>query len=142
MTQPADLIIDNGTIVTEALTFAASLAIRDGRIAAIGAAGEMPNTDPPVDTVEHYQLKLGLAAPKSHCDFGIYALLGEHNLDQLEPLAEAGAIGFKLFLGNTTGARIHIAQESTSLSLPYIRFYKQREADLVLVGVSPVPAAG
>ena len=42
MTQPADLIIDNGTIVTEELTFAASLAIRDGRIAAIGAADEMP----------------------------------------------------------------------------------------------------
>lgn len=262
MPQPADLVIENGTIVTEDLTFEASIAVRDGRIVAIGAAAdmppaaetldasglhvlpgvidvhvhfrepgmeekedwetgstaavmggvttvfEMPNTDPPVDTMEHYKLKLGLASAKSHCDFGIYALLGEHNLDQLEPMAEAGAIGFKLFLGNTTGnlpcpsdgavlegfeilsrlgkrctihaenspilfwreerlkaagmeaphyhlaartdvcalealtkscvlaewtgARIHIAHESTSLSLPHIRYYKERGVDITV----------
>ena len=40
---------------------------------------------------------------KSIVDFGIYGLLGEHNLDALEALADAGVIGFKLFLGNTTG---------------------------------------
>ena len=42
MTATADLVIENGTIVTEDLTFAASLAIRDGRITAIGAADDMP----------------------------------------------------------------------------------------------------
>jgi dihydroorotase len=36
-------------------------------------------------------------------DYGIYGLLGEHNLDQLAPLAAAGVCGYKLFLGNTTG---------------------------------------
>ena len=111
MTCNADLIIENGTVVTETDTFAASIAIRDGRIIAVGpAAGmppanetldatglhilpgvidvhvhfrepgmeekedwetgstaavmggvttvfEMPNTDPPVDTVAHFELK-------------------------------------------------------------------------------------
>jgi dihydroorotase len=64
---------------------------------------EMPNTSPPVDTVEHFELKRQCASAKSVVDFGIYGLLDEHNLDHLEPLAKAGAIGFKLFLGNTTG---------------------------------------
>lgn len=262
MTASADLVIENGTVVTEDETFTANIAIQDGKIVATGSAAEMPpaaetidasglhilpgvidvhvhfrepgmeskedwetgstaavmggvttvfempNTDPPVDTVEHYELKLSLARAKSHCDFGIYGVLGDHNLDQLEPLAEAGAIGFKLFLGNTTGnlpcpsdgaileafeilgrigkrcaihaenspilfwredrlkaagleaphhhlaaradicalealskscvlaewtgARIHIAHESTSLSLPYIRYYKDHGVDLTV----------
>ncbi|SLN42315.1 allantoinase AllB [Roseisalinus antarcticus] len=64
---------------------------------------DMPNTDPPVDTPAHFAEKLAFAEEKSIVDFGIYGLLGEHNLDQLEALAEAGVCGFKLFLGNTTG---------------------------------------
>lgn len=64
---------------------------------------DMPNTDPPVDTVAHFEQKRALASEKSLVDFGIYGLLGEHNLDKLPLLAEAGVCGFKLFLGNTTG---------------------------------------
>jgi allantoinase len=64
---------------------------------------EMPNTNPPVDTVAHFDVKNAAAAAKSVVDYGIYGLLGEHNLDQLEPLAKAGVCGYKLFLGNTTG---------------------------------------
>lgn len=64
---------------------------------------DMPNTVPPVDTVDHFRQKADQAQAKCIVDYGIYGLLGEHNLDQLGPLAEAGVIGFKLFLGNTTG---------------------------------------
>ncbi len=64
---------------------------------------EMPNTDPPVDTVEHFELKRSLAEEKSLVDFGIYGLLGEQNLEHIEALAGAGVCGYKLFLGNTTG---------------------------------------
>ncbi|HUC61279.1 MAG TPA: allantoinase AllB [Alphaproteobacteria bacterium] len=64
---------------------------------------EMPNTDPPTDAVETFALKERAAAAQAVVDYGIYGLLGEDNLDQLKPLAAAGAIGFKLFLGNTTG---------------------------------------
>ena len=64
---------------------------------------DMPNTVPPVDTVDHFRLKAAEAEAKCIVDYGIYGLLGEHNLDQLDALADAGVIGFKLFLGNTTG---------------------------------------
>jgi len=64
---------------------------------------DMPNTVPPTDTLENFQLKLAAAKSKSIVDFGLYGLLGEHNLAHLPELAKAGAIGFKLFLGNTTG---------------------------------------
>ncbi|RAH98983.1 allantoinase [Acuticoccus sediminis] len=157
MTDAADLVIANGTVVTETATFTASIAVRDGTIVAIGADGdmppaaeridatglhvlpgvidihvhfrepgmthkedwetgsraaamggvttvfEMPNTSPPVHNVETYELKRSLAAEKSCVDFGIYGVLAEHNLADLEPMARAGVIGFKLFLGNTTG---------------------------------------
>ncbi len=64
---------------------------------------EMPNTDPPVDTVEHFQLKKDIAERKSLVDFGLYGLLSEQALPHLAALAEAGVCGYKLFLGNTTG---------------------------------------
>jgi dihydroorotase len=63
---------------------------------------DMPNTSPPTDTVDHLRAKLDRAA-RSRVDYGLYGLLGEDNLGHLEALAEAGVIGFKLFLGNTTG---------------------------------------
>jgi dihydroorotase-like cyclic amidohydrolase len=64
---------------------------------------DMPNTVPPTDTAERLREKQALAEEKALVDFGLYGLLGEHNLDQLRPMAEAGMIGTKLFLGNTTG---------------------------------------
>lgn len=64
---------------------------------------DMPNTSPATATPKDLAAKAVLAEAGSIVDFGLYGLLGEHNLDQMEPLAAAGAIGFKLFLGNTTG---------------------------------------
>ena len=55
---------------------------------------EMPNTDPPVDSVAHFEIKRAAAEAQSIVDFGIYGLLGEHNLADLESLAEAGVCGF------------------------------------------------
>lgn len=155
--QPVDMVLAEGRVVNEDGVIAASIAIDEGRIVAIGedrlmpparerialagqhvlpggidvhvhfrepgmpqkedwASGsaaaavggvttvfDMPNTVPPTDSVENLQLKLDAATSKSIVDFGLYGLLGEHNLDRLEALAAAGVIGFKLFLGNTTG---------------------------------------
>jgi allantoinase len=64
---------------------------------------EMPNTVPPTDTAGRLAEKRALAEAKSIVDFGLYGLLGEHNLGQLVALSAEGAVGFKLFLGNTTG---------------------------------------
>jgi dihydroorotase-like cyclic amidohydrolase len=64
---------------------------------------DMPNTLPPTSTLAAFALKCERAAARSIVNYGIYALLGDDNLDELETLAAAGAIGFKLFMGNTTG---------------------------------------
>lgn len=69
----------------------------------VTCAFDMPNTVPPTDSAARLREKQAMAEEKALIDFGLYGLLGEHNLDQLAPMAEAGMIGTKLFLGNTTG---------------------------------------
>jgi len=64
---------------------------------------EMPNTKPPTDRPENVRLKQRLAEAKSHCDFGIIGVVVQENVDQIEPMAEAGVVGFKCFLGETIG---------------------------------------
>ena len=63
----------------------------------------MPNTKPAVDRPEHLETALGLAEAKALVDFQQYAVVTDENLDQIEPLAEAGVAGFKVFLGTTFG---------------------------------------
>jgi dihydroorotase len=62
---------------------------------------EMPNTKPPTGTVEALNIKLEAAERQAYVDFGIYGLMGEDNLDQLEALIEGGVAAFKCFMGNT-----------------------------------------
>lgn len=64
---------------------------------------DMPNTLPPVGTAAIWREKADSVLGRAYVDYGIYGLIDEHNLDQLEPLAEAGVAAFKLFLGPTTG---------------------------------------
>jgi len=64
---------------------------------------DMPNTDPAIFTVEALERKKDAAARQAHVNYGLYGILDERSLDHLPALAEAGVIGFKLFLGNTTG---------------------------------------
>jgi dihydroorotase len=64
---------------------------------------DMPNTLPPTSTPELVRLKQRLAEEKSYVDFGVLALLAQDNLDQLLPMREAGVVGYKCFLGETTG---------------------------------------
>jgi len=64
---------------------------------------EMPNTNPPTGTLEALRMKQGIAARQAYIDYGIYGLLDENNIDQLEALIDAGVSGFKCFMGNTFG---------------------------------------
>ena len=152
----ADLLITGGTIVSDREEVAASIAILDGTIVAVGEARmmpparehldatglhllpgaidahvhfrepgythkedwrtgtaaaamggvttvfEMPNTNPPTATPDALRRKLE-AAEKAYVDYGIYGLLAEDNLDQLEALIEGGVAAFKCFMGNTFG---------------------------------------
>jgi dihydroorotase len=64
---------------------------------------EMPNTLPPTGTGALVRQKQALAEAKSYCDFGLYGLLVQDSVEQLGAMAEAGVIGFKCFLGQSTG---------------------------------------
>ncbi len=64
---------------------------------------DMPNTDPPTSTGLMFRQKRKLASEKSHVDFGLYGVILQDNEDDLESLANEGAVGFKLFMGETTG---------------------------------------
>src|SRR5437899_8347639 len=63
---------------------------------------EMPNVDPPTATPAALARKQEAAA-KAHVDYGLYGLLAEDNIDQLEALIAGGVAGFKCFMGNTFG---------------------------------------
>lgn len=64
---------------------------------------DMPNTRPAVSTAETLRQKREIVSPKAHVDFGLYGVILQDNEDDLAGLAEEGAIGFKLFMGETTG---------------------------------------
>lgn len=64
---------------------------------------DMPNTIPTVATPGILTDKLRMAASKAHVDFGLYAVLGDDTIDKITDLVEAGAIGFKCYMGNTFG---------------------------------------
>ncbi len=152
----SDLILTGGTIVNEGARDIADVAIKDGRILAIGATGslgpakevldvagmhlipgaidmhvhfrepgythkedwetgtraaamggvttvfEMPNTHPPTRSIEEFRQKQ-VCAQKACVDFGIYGLLAEDNIGELQGLIDAGANAFKCFMGNTFG---------------------------------------
>ena len=167
----ADLVIQNGKVVSPDSVIDASVAIKDGVIIAVGADAampparetldakgmhllpgaidvhvhfrdpgyphkedfasgtaaaafggvttvfDMPNTIPPTGTPEILAEKHQMAAGKAHVDFGLYALLGEDTIEHVPELAK-GAIGFKLYMGNTFGA---IPSPSTGAMLECFR---------------------
>ncbi len=65
---------------------------------------DMPNTKPPTQNVEVVRLKQRLAEEKSYVDFGILGLVVQENVDDLAPMASAGVVGYKCFLGETIGS--------------------------------------
>lgn len=61
---------------------------------------EMPNTNPPINTVENLNKQKENLAPKAHVDFCIWGIcLGDLNRNEIQPLHKAGVIGFKFFWG-------------------------------------------
>ena len=64
---------------------------------------DMPNVVPPTQDVAGFKAKLACAEGISYVDFGIYAVIVAGNLDQILPLAEAGVVGYKVFMGETVG---------------------------------------
>lgn len=63
---------------------------------------EMPNTKPPLRSVKELRQKQERARC-AYVDYGIYGLLAEDNLDEIEGLIAGGVNAFKCFMGNTFG---------------------------------------
>lgn len=64
---------------------------------------DMPNTIPPTADAEQVKVKQKLAEEKSLVDFGILGVVVQTNTGQILPMAEAGAVGYKIFFGETIG---------------------------------------
>jgi allantoinase len=64
---------------------------------------DMPNTLPTTSTAELVEQKRELAEARAYCDFALYGLLVQDSVEQLQPMAAAGVVGFKCFMGRSTG---------------------------------------
>jgi len=69
----------------------------------ITMVADMPNVIPVTSTAERLNEKVSIALEKSYIDFGLFALLNNENLNEMESLKKAGALGFKVFFGSSTG---------------------------------------
>jgi allantoinase len=77
---------------------------RGAAVGGVTAVFDMPNTLPPVRDVSSLKQKIEAASSKSVVDFGLYGAASQGNLDQIEPLSNAGVIGFKTFMISPTNA--------------------------------------
>jgi dihydroorotase len=76
---------------------------------------DMPSTNPPVDNLENLKLKHDLARAKSHVDYGLYGLLGAHNLSELDALGDADIVGFKCFMSSSLSGRLPAPDDGVML---------------------------
>jgi allantoinase len=59
---------------------------------------EMPISIPPVHTAEILKQRAETVQPRALIDFALYGTAGFENLDEIQGLAEAGAVAFKTYL--------------------------------------------
>jgi dihydroorotase len=64
---------------------------------------DMPNNVPPTRDIETLRAKAEVARSKAVVDFGLYGLLSVGSLKEVEGLSTSGVIGFKCYMGETTG---------------------------------------
>ncbi|MDR3020103.1 MAG: dihydroorotase family protein [Treponema sp.] len=64
---------------------------------------DMPNTIPPTSTARRFTDKVKIAKEKSFIDFALFALLTNENLNEMDEFKNAHPLGFKIFLGTSTG---------------------------------------
>ncbi len=64
---------------------------------------DMPNVIPPTENAEQVGVKKKIAESKSLCDFAVLGVIHQTNANDILPMAAAGAIGYKIFFGETIG---------------------------------------
>jgi len=64
---------------------------------------DMPNVIPVTSTADRLKERQRMAKEKACIDLGFFALLTADNLDEMEAMREAGAVGYKIYLGTSVG---------------------------------------
>src|SRR5439155_6075371 len=64
---------------------------------------DTPNQIPPTKNAEQVGVKKRIGETKSLCDFAVLGVVHQTNADDILPMAKAGAIGYKIFFGETIG---------------------------------------
>jgi dihydropyrimidinase/allantoinase len=112
-----------------------------GSATAAAAAGgittilEMPISTPSVHSAEIFRARVAAVQPKAHVDFGLYGGAAGDNLDEIEGLAGAGAVGYKTF---RTAAPVGREREFIGLCAPDPADYRRA---LERVAATGLPAA-
>jgi dihydroorotase len=65
---------------------------------------DMPNNSPPTKDADSLMQKVRAAEEKAVVDYGLYGLLTRGSSPEIAPLVEAGVIGFKCYMAETTGS--------------------------------------
>ena len=64
---------------------------------------DMPNTKPPTVSVKALKAKRKRAAAQCRVNYGLWAGATADNVDALNAMIDNGAVGIKIFMGNSTG---------------------------------------
>lgn len=65
---------------------------------------DMPNNSPPTKDVDSLSQKVRVAEEKALVDYALYGLLTRGSPREIAPLVDAGVIGFKCYMAETTGS--------------------------------------
>jgi dihydroorotase/allantoinase len=90
---------DPGLTYKEDFTTGSTAAVFGG----ITSVLDMPNVKPITADPEQILHREQLIHEKAYCDIMLVGVVVQDNPDQIIPMAQAGAIGFKVFLGSTIG---------------------------------------
>ncbi len=93
------------------------------RYGGITYAVDMPNVNPVTSTAQRLRERIALSQQRSCMELGFFALLTADNLEEMEPMKAAGAVGYKIYLGTSVG---NIAAPPDGVMLEQFR----RAADL------------
>ena len=90
---------DPGLTYKEDFTTGSTAAVYGG----ITSVLDMPNVKPITADPEQILYREKLIQEKAYCDIMLVGVVVQDNPHQIIPMAKAGAIGFKIFLGSTIG---------------------------------------
>lgn len=64
---------------------------------------DMPNNNPPVDAVDRLLEKKRVVEGKSWVDWGLYGVIRDNNLNEIDGMVREGVVGFKVYMVPTLG---------------------------------------